>query len=162
MDEYSVLERRITRLEDERQIERLKQRYTAYCDAGYDADGIVSLFVPDGRWICTPASHGGTAVGHDEMRTFFPTLSASISWAQHFATSPSIQVAEDGKHAVGTFYLFCLLTGEQADVVIGTYRDTFVKIDGRWYFEELNVTLTQAAPWTEGWVKSPLAKPAAA
>lgn len=58
MDEYSVLERRITRLEDEREIERLKQRYTAYCDAGYDADGIVSLFVPDGRWICTPASHG--------------------------------------------------------------------------------------------------------
>jgi hypothetical protein len=38
MDEYSVLERCITRLEDERQIERLKPRYTAYCDAGYDAD----------------------------------------------------------------------------------------------------------------------------
>ena len=162
MDTYSVLQRRITRLEDERQIERLNQRHTAYCDAGDDANGIISLFAPDGRWICTPASHGGTAVGHDEMRAFFPTLSASISWTQHFATSPSIQVAEDDKHAVGTFYLLCLLTSEQANVVIGTYRNTFVKLNGRWYLEELNATLTQAAPWTEGAVRSSSARPTTA
>ena len=82
MDRYSVLERRISRLEDERQIERLKQRYTAYCDAGYDANGIISLFVPDGRWICTrpvtAAQRSATT-----RAPFFPTLAASISWAQH-------------------------------------------------------------------------------
>lgn len=49
MDDDAALQRRITRLEDERGIERLKQRHTAYCDVGYDADGIVSLFVPGGR-----------------------------------------------------------------------------------------------------------------
>jgi uncharacterized protein (TIGR02246 family) len=162
MNSDSELERRITRLEDQGEIERLKQRYTACCDAGYDAEGIASLFVPDGRWVCTPASHGGEAIGHDAMREFFPTLAASISWAQHFATGPNIVIDEDGERAVASFSLFCLLTSGEANVVIGTYRDTFVKVDGRWYFEELNATLTQAAPWTEGWARSPWGQPAAA
>lgn len=78
------------------------------------------------------------------MREFFPGLAVSISWAQHFATGPCIEIAEDGEHAVASFHLLCLLTSGEASVVVGTYRDTFMKIDRRWYFEELNATLAQA------------------
>ena len=172
MSADGALERRLARLEDERAIERLKYRYTQACDAGYDAEGITSLFVADGRWVCRPLSHGGEAVGHEQMRSFFQALAASISWAQHFASAPSIHIDQSGVRARASFYLLCLLTagaGERAEagahaeatVLTGTYRDTFVKLGDRWFFEELDATLTQAAPWTEGWVRSPWGERAA-
>jgi hypothetical protein len=163
--ELSV-EERLARLEDERAIERLKHRYTGYCDAGYDAEGIISVFVADGRWVCTPASHGGEAVGHAAMREFFPQLEAAITWAAHYATSPSIEVAPDGQSARARFYFLGLLTsGREPDVtpeamlLSGTYQDRFVKVDGKWLFAELEATLTQAARWTEGWVRDPWGGP---
>jgi hypothetical protein len=151
-----TLEQRLVRLEDERAIEHLKYQYTAYCDACYDADGITSLFVPDGRWVVTPDAYGGDVTGHQQMRTLFTEMAAAITWAQHFAIQPKIEVDADGIHATGDFYLLCLITaGGDAQVVCGTYHDTFVKVGGRWLFRELSGTLMQAAPWTEGGVRAP-------
>ena len=52
-----TLEERIQRLEDIGAIRRLKHRYMAYADAGYDADGIMTLMTPDAVW------DGGEAFG---------------------------------------------------------------------------------------------------
>ena len=41
---------KIQRLEDIEAIRNLKAKYCAFCDDGYDADGIASLFVDDGIW----------------------------------------------------------------------------------------------------------------
>lgn len=155
------LEERIARLEDIEAIKDLKYRYAGYCDAGYDPDGITSLFTADGHWKVSGV--GGEATGHDELRTFFTNMAKSIVWALHFMIAPRIEVAEDGKSAVGRFYLLCLCTIVRSDdpskqdavILTGNYVDQFVKVDGRWYFKELTATIHQASNWTEGWVNQP-------
>ena len=47
---------------------------------------------------------------------------------------------------------------DEAYVLSGKYKDKFVKIDGKWYFEELVGSIDQSAPWSEGWVKQPFKK----
>lgn len=154
-----TLEQRVQRLEDIEEIKNLKYQYARYCDDRYDADGITSLFVPDGHWIVHGL--GGEATGHDEMRAFFEAMRHSIVWAIHLVMAPQVEVAADGRTAVGRFYLLSFSTilraddPSQKDAVFSTlnYVDRFVKVDGRWLFEELNGTSHQASEWTKGWVQ---------
>ncbi len=43
-----TVEERLQSLEDQEAIRRLKMHYARFCDAGYDPDGIASLFMEDG------------------------------------------------------------------------------------------------------------------
>lgn len=141
-----TLEERVRRLEDAVAITSLKYQYAAYCDAGYDLDGLCSVFVPDGRWA---ANGYGDFNGHAEIRAYFAQLSTTVVEALHYVTSPRIELAEDGQSATGRFYLLCLCKSKRrhapaiADPVVisGTYEDQFVKIDGRWLFRELVVNV---------------------
>lgn len=141
---FQALESRIARLEDERAIERLKQDYAACCDAGYDLDGLCALFAPDARWI---ANGYGDFIGHDQIRAYFEQLAPTVAQVLHYVTSPRIDVAPDGCTARGRFYLLCLCRSSRPDapslidpvVILGTYDDRFIKIDGRWLFQELRV-----------------------
>ena len=45
-----ALAQRLQVLEDIEAIKRLKARYCAFCDDGYNPDGIAGLFVEDGVW----------------------------------------------------------------------------------------------------------------
>ena len=141
-----TLEERVGRLEDVTAIATLKYRYAAFCDAGYDLDGLCSVFVPDGRWA---ANGYGDFKGHAEIRAYFAKLSTTVVEVLHYVTSPRIELAEDGQSATGRFYLLCLCKSRRrhvpaiADpvVIAGTYEDQFVKIDGRWLFRELVVNV---------------------
>ena len=142
--EPMTLEQRVGRLEDVHAIKTLKYQYAAFCDAGYDLDGLCSVFVPDGRWA---ASGHGDFRGHAEIREYFTRLSTMVVDVLHYVTSPSIDVAEDRQSATGRFYLLCLCKQRRRDVpsiadpvvIIGTYEDQFVKVNGRWFFRELVV-----------------------
>jgi hypothetical protein len=46
----------------------------------------------------------------------------------------------------------------EAVFIAGKYKDKLVKVDGKWYFEEITGVVQQSSPWTEGWVKSPFVK----
>ncbi|MDI2030180.1 nuclear transport factor 2 family protein [Saccharopolyspora sp. TS4A08] len=156
------LTRRITRLEDVRAIEQLKFRYAAFCDDGYDPDGIASCFADDGRWVVD--GEGGSMVGHEEIKAHFRALSKKISWALHHVLNPQVELDEDGRTATGHFYLLCLCTIESLDdptekdpvLITIHYTDQFVKRDGRWYFQELLGKTHQVSNWDQGWVKQPL------
>ncbi|GGG29926.1 hypothetical protein GCM10007304_49680 [Rhodococcoides trifolii] len=155
------LVRRLTILEDVREIEQLKYRYAGFCDDGYDPDGIASLFVEDGRWVVD--GEGGSMTGHDEIKDHFRALSDKIPWALHYVIAPRVTLSEDGLSAVGEFYLLCLCTIERAqdssthDAVILTinYTDQFVKRDGSWFFQELLGKTHQVSDWNKGWVEQP-------
>lgn len=157
----SELNARLTRLEDIKAIEQLKYTYAGFCDDGYNPDGIAGLFTEDGRWIVD--GEGATLTGRDAIHAHFTTLSERISWALHYMIAPNIEIDPSGDRAKGTFYLLCLCTIEQTedpskkDAVILTinYRDTFVKKDGRWYFEELIGLTHQVSNWDKGWVEQP-------
>ena len=68
---------RIRYLEDIEAIKVIKARYCAYCDAGYDPEGIAALFTDDGVW------DGGRTFGRREgkvaIRRHFEAASQRIS-----------------------------------------------------------------------------------
>jgi hypothetical protein len=41
---------------------------------------------------------------------------------------------------------------DEAAVLSGKYADKFVKIGGKWLFEEVSGVIEQSSPWTQGWV----------
>ena len=153
------LAQRLGRLEDVRAIEQLKYKYAAYCDDSYDPEGIASLFTEDGRWVVD--GEGGTMTGHDEIKAHFRALSEKITWAQHYMIAPKVELSEDGRSAVGRFYLLCLCTIERTDdpaekdsvILTLNYTNQFVKRDGTWYFQELLGSTHQVSNWDQGWVK---------
>lgn len=135
------LENRITRLEDIEAVKALKYKYAQILDSGYNPDEVAALFVEDGLWSISGV--GGTAKGRENIKTHSAKLGSSIMWGQHNMFSPIIEISDDGEHAVGDFYLLCLLTmietesekGEEAYVLAGKYHDCFVKIlIGNTYF----------------------------
>ncbi|MES2481097.1 MAG: nuclear transport factor 2 family protein [Pseudomonadota bacterium] len=144
--EPMTLEQRVGRIEDVSAITSLKYRYAAFCDAGYDLDGLCSIFVPDGRWA---ANGYGDFTGHAQIRAYFAELAKTVADVLHYVTSPRIDLAQDGQSATGRFYLLCLCRSLRRDdpsiadpvVIAGTYEDQFVKIDGRWFFKELVVNV---------------------
>lgn len=146
-DDAGALARRLSRLEDQRAIEELKYAYTAALDGGYDLDRICSLFTRDGRWV---ANGFGDFRGHEEIRAFFAGLSSSIAYAQHYATSPHVEVAEDGLSATSEWRLLCVCGRLHRDdpsiqlpiVEVGRYHDRLVKQEGRWLFAELRVEVS--------------------
>ncbi|MBS5937511.1 nuclear transport factor 2 family protein [Clostridium sp.] len=158
------LEQRLNQLEDVEAIKQLKYTYALSLDEGYDGDKVAALFVNDGLWSISGV--GGTAKGKDEIRKHTNNLGRDIKWGQHNIFAPIIDIAPDGLSAVGKFNLICLLTmvtpeflnKEEAYVLSGKYKDKFVKIDGKWYFEELIGSIDQSSPWSEGWVKQPFKK----
>lgn len=141
-----ALEARMAVLEDERAIGRLKQDYAACCDAGYDLDGLRALFAPDGRWV---ANGYGEFNGPTRIRAYFEELAPTVAQVLHYITSPRVDVAPDGRTARGRFYLLCLCRSSRPDdrslidpvVILGAYDDSFVKLEGRWLFQELRVNV---------------------
>ena len=157
----ATLEERIQKLEDIRECEQLQYQYEYYLDNGYNGEGIASLFVPDGLWEIKGC--GGTAKGKDAIINHANNLGKAIVWGQHNMMTPMIKIAENGKTATGTFCLLCMLTmidnGEtDAYILVGKYSNKYVKVDGKWLFEELTGVIDQTAPWDKGWVKAAITK----
>jgi SnoaL-like domain len=151
------LEARIARLEDVEAIKNLKARYAYYCDHGYDADGMASLFVEDSLWT---SNAFGTYHGRDEIHAFQAGISSEILWALHFMICPVVNVSDDGQTASGSWYLieFATMTrpdgtpGTDAVVMSAIYNDTFVRENGEWKFKSVSVEFHQVSDLDKGWV----------
>ena len=114
------IEERLARLEDIEAIKSLKARYAYYCDHGYDADGMASLFVEDSRWT---SNSFGTYEGRVAIHKFQSEISSSILWALHFMICPVVDVSDDGETATGTFYLieFATMTRPVGEVPLAVF-----------------------------------------
>ena len=133
------VERRLATLEAAREIEAVKGRYSAYCDDGYDPDGIVGLFVPDGTWQATGF---GLQRGHAEIHRFFSEVSGEIPWAWHSIANPRIEVAPDGARATARWYslVVCERAGRPT-LMVGKYVDELVLAGGEWRFSAIDCTI---------------------
>jgi uncharacterized protein (TIGR02246 family) len=142
--DLAALQGEVAQIRDARAVEALKHSYTSALDADYDLDAIAALFTADARWV---ADGFGDYRGREAIVDFFATLAQTVVKVRHFATSPLIEVAADGMTATGQWNLLCLCARRHRDdpevevpvVEVGTYRDTCVKVDGRWYFSKLSV-----------------------
>jgi hypothetical protein len=150
----------VARLEDIEALKALKARYAYYCDHGYDADGMASLFVEDSVWT---SNAFGTYHGREAIREFQANISSQILWALHFMICPVVDVSDDGQHATGSFYLIefaTMVRGKDApepdvrDAVVmsAVYNDTFVREGGEWKFKKVDVEFHQVSDLDKGWV----------
>ncbi len=147
------LVRRVQTLEDIEAVKKLKARYCAYCDAGYDADGIASLFTADGVWDGGPF---GKYEGQEAICTFFRGASKIFPFTLHYVMNPLIEV--QGQSATGRWYLLqpaTLTEGNQHQAVwlAARYEEEYVKVGGEWKFKHLKVSPAFLTPFDQGWVK---------
>ncbi len=147
------LERRIQVMEDIEAIKKLKALYCAYCDRGYDADGIASLFTEDAVW---DGGRFGRYEGREAIRSFFRGASKIFPFALHQVMNPIIEV--QGDRATGKWYLFqpaTLAEGNQAVWLAARYEEEYVRVGGQWKFQHLKVFPHFLTPYEQGWAKKP-------
>jgi ketosteroid isomerase-like protein len=154
----SDLEQRIQRLEDIEAIKRLKMEYATACDRNYDAAAVAELFVEDAVWESNVL---GTYQGRAEIYDFIDGSERETPWIVHIVTNARIDVAPSGENATGAFSLLEISTvtdehsAEGGDSVVSTatYEDTFVKHDGRWYFQRVIANWHQISNLDPGWAR---------
>jgi hypothetical protein len=141
---------RLQVLEDIEAIRKLKALYCAACDDDHNPHKLGELFAEDGVW---EASTMGRAEGRKEIQRLLGDLGKSgvIRNSAHNVFNPIIEV--DGDTATGHWRLIMLYTGIYPSGelhysrIIGWYRETYARIDGRWQYKSLYCEVEEAAPY---------------
>ncbi len=152
-ERMATIEERLARLEAVDEITRLKARYCAYADDNYDAEGLSSLFVADGCWDGGPEF--GRHVGRAAIKAFLDRTREQIRFAAHLAINPLIEV-QDEAHATGKWRLFMPCTvatdgGTEARWLLCQYDEIYVRENGRWMFQSVDMKVNFYAPHLKGW-----------
>jgi SnoaL-like domain len=147
-----TLEQRIARLEAHNDICKLMAEYLLVADRGYDPDQIVAMFVENSTW---EGDDFGRHEGRQAIWTFFRGLSGSLVFAAHFVTNPIITFESDAR-ARGAWRLFEPATVNaggalESSILVAAYDNSFVKVDGTWKFESVNVHVNFFEPISKGW-----------
>ena len=149
------LEQRIRKLEDTEEIKKLKHRYCALCDDHYDADALAELFTEDAVW---DGMERGRNDGREAIREFFRDAPARLPFAIHMVMNPIIEV--DGDRATGVWYLFQPCTyaeGNQAVWGSARYDEEYVRVNGKWMFQNLTLSSHFWTPFDKGWAEAKFA-----
>ncbi len=147
------IEERLARLEAIEEIKALKGRYCAYCDDNYDAEGVASLFVPDGVW--DGGEEFGRYVGRVEFKKFLDRIRGDIRFAAHLVLNPIIEI-QDANHATGKWRLLMPATVMSDGVkesrwLLCEYDEEYVRQGGRWMFKNVDMKVNFYAPHLKGW-----------
>ena len=127
--EPSTFEARLDRVEAVASIRQLAFRYALAVDSR-DMDALVALFVPDVRV-------GRDAVGREALKAWFTETLRVPRVTVHFVGNHIIDF-DDADHARGIVYCRDELdvpATESWNVGMFQYWDTYVRIDGEWFFE---------------------------
>lgn len=152
-NESSTMEQRLRRLEDIEEIKKLKARYCAACDGGWDGrashdtEKIVALFAEDGVW---EGGVYGRREGRDGIREFYQH-NPEVPFAFHLLTNPIIEV--DGDRATGNWHLMISMT--QADrkslLIAGVFEDEYVRTPEGWRIKRSRFSLAFHTPYQGAW-----------
>ncbi|MEM7003505.1 MAG: nuclear transport factor 2 family protein [Pseudomonadota bacterium] len=141
---------RLTELEDIEAIRQLKYRYCQACDDDHNPERLGPLFSEDAVW---EASSMGRYEGRTAIQAALGALGKSgrIRNSAHNAINPIIQV--EGDLARGEWRLIMLYTGVHPNGelhfsrIIGWYKETYAKLDGRWHITSLYCQVEESAPY---------------
>ena len=135
-----TMEERLQVLEDVQAITELKALYCDAADCGWarplnDADGLASLFVPEGVW---EAGGYGRAEGRDAIRELFRT--SLYPFAFHMVTNPIIKVS--GDTAIGKWHMLVAHIIDEHSLWIGAiHNDEYVRTPYGWKFKAVKIAL---------------------
>ena len=142
---------RLDRVEATLAITRLKHTYWHYNDTGLRGDEIAALFTEDGVWSNAELGH---YEGRDAIRDFFNGASAAIPFCAHVGMNEIIDIDGDTAHARWRCLLPATLVEEgekKSRLILIDYRDDFVRIDGRWFIEKLDILFNFNIEIPNGW-----------
>jgi ketosteroid isomerase-like protein len=144
--------RRLSLLRDIEAIERLKHEYWHYNDSGLRGDLVAGLFTEDGVWSNPDF---GTYVGRDAIRAFFEAMGKAVPFCSHLGMNPMIEV--DGDRATGRWRGLLLASmrgegGDEAQLTLMDYVDTFERHDGRWLIRKLDIFFNFTVPFGGSWL----------
>lgn len=85
--------------------------YAKLCDAGYPPTQLAAMFTEDAIW--DGGERFGVHYGRQGIYDFFDAISRDLVFAFHFMIRDSIEVADDGQSATGSWQLLepCTLAG---------------------------------------------------
>ena len=151
----STLEEQLQRLEDMEAIKRLKHRYARLCQQHFDPPGLTDLFTEDAVW---EGSGIGKFEGKPAIHDFWAGVSGVITFAIPYLTGHTIEFAPSGIEASGHWYNWEPVTvSGRAMFAAATHDDRYRKVNGRWLFTRLAVTVHFLTPYESGWVREPFA-----
>jgi len=129
------LEARIRRIEDRLEIQELVVRYGFHVD-DHELDSLKSLFAPHGRLRTNAGVMKGDGV--DAVGRYFETHFGRLGPTNHFVHGHVIDFDEsDPDHATGLVSSHAEVVRDGAPMVTAMrYIDAYVRVDGRWLFED--------------------------
>jgi hypothetical protein len=148
------LEERIRLLEDVKDIERLMARYGECVDNDYDLEGMKEILAEDLVWT---SNAFGEYEGLPAYLAGQAEISKGVEWAFHAMVPVRVEVT-GGSSARGTFYLLMLATfissgGDRVPIILSArYDNEFIRANGSWACNRMNVEFHQVSTLTEGWV----------
>ncbi len=134
-------------VDDYVQIVNLLNTYWIALDAG-DIDTYASLFTPDARLYWAGGVEHGRSEIHRDMATFgtagkkLPKDATERTRLIHVMGSQRIDfTGPDTAHDVGMWMGFTNSTPDKSPQIaeFGHYEDKYVKLEGRWYFQERRI-----------------------
>ena len=135
----TTLAERIDRLEQIEALKQLKYRYCAAVDANYDAAAIASMFTEDAVW---DGGDLGYYSGRDAIHKSFMEPNSSVLWMRHCVVNPIIDITGDRAQCQWYMWLPKITNdGTSKSFQGGTYVDQCRRVDGRWFFEHMQVRL---------------------
>jgi hypothetical protein len=149
-DLVAALERRVTRLEAERDIQRLMVDYAQSLDYG-DNVAWANCFTPDGLFDVRRRGEAMFAhTGTEALAAFAASHShAPAVYHKHFLSIPAIEFGADQVTAKTYFTMLHESDNGPIVLVFGRYLDVLVESDGRWRFAERVVDM-EALPVAAG------------
>jgi hypothetical protein len=152
-----TLESQLRTVQDVQEIEKLQRIYGYYLEHWMAAE-IVDLF-SDGEGVGLEWPEG-KYLGKKGVKRYFESMEMEDPEFIHqlMQLSPVIDVAKDGKTAIGRWYSYGgvalpLGGGVTQSFVSGTYENEYVKEDGRWKIKKRRWHMNFGAKPAEGFVK---------
>ena len=163
------IEKRLQRVEDILEIDRLEKIYGYYLDNGQNGK-IIDMFSDNAESV--EISDRGVFKGKAGIRKFFMQYLENDKQANltvfphgrllvHQQHQGVVDVAPDGKTAKGRWYLIMIqawpVDGKERSVIgHGVYENEFVKENGKWMFKKIFMSLNFRSPIGEGWTTTPV------
>jgi len=142
--QLQALQRRVDQLESVEAIRALRARYHMLVNED-QGPRLHELFAEDASVIYNGRPE---VVGREAIRSFFENF--PVQYARQFIHQHEVSV--DGDTGTGQSYLDGRpVHGGKSFYVVGRFDDTYVRIDGRWLFKKVALTVHYMVEAAEHW-----------
>jgi hypothetical protein len=162
-------DRRLRRLEDIHEIHNLMGMHEYLHAAGRNGEEFEKLFAKDAPGVTFEPEDWGVFEGSETVKGCYvdgaPPADMPGLMTEHAATTPVIEIAEDGRSAKGVWISPGHETFPRPDSLPiahwswGRYGIDFVKEGGAWKFWHFHIYTTFRTPYHQSWVQSSIDRP---